>query len=310
MYYTCIAIFLSGCIMGTKNLQAMKIDTSKKQKTYTFINDILNGAIAGSVEVLVNNPLIVIKNNLILSKKENKPNPTIFYSPKTNPQNIIKKYYKGCGIGIASMGPITALQNSMTFLLAIPFGNNPTLAKKTIAACAAGYLSTLLASPIDLIVLQRQNPIYVKESLYETLQRIYKVNGFKTVYRGWNGTGIRDGIFTAAYKTGGTTIHNIIPTIIGNAGADKIICASLAGLLAAILSHPADVITARMKNDLSASYYKTTLQTACTIIKNEGFTALFKGLTPRAFRIMLAIPLLSFILDHEIGTTIIKNINE
>lgn len=307
MNYIYTAIFLAGCAMSTKTLQAM--DTYKEQKIIslkknrTFMEDVFNGAIAGSVEVLINNPLVVIKNDLILNKKENKNHFNL-----KNPHNIIKKYYKGCGAGIASMAPITALQNSISFFLAKTFGNNPTLTQKTIAAYGAGWISALLASPADLIVLQRQNSLYAKESLHGTLQRICGVNGLATVYRGLNGTGIRDGIFTAAYKTGGSIIHNIIPTITDNTETDKILCASLAGLIAAILSHPADVITARMKSDLSASYYKTTAQTAATIIKKEGLSALFKGVTPRAFRIILAIPLLNVMLDHEIGTKLIKKI--
>jgi hypothetical protein len=293
-----MAILVAGCAISTKTLYPME--------------DFFNGAIAGGIEVMVNNPLVVIKNNLILSKKENGTNKNLLNSLKKghliNPQNMVKKYYKGCGTGVMSMAPITALQNSATFLFTKAFGDNPTLTQKTIAACCAGYVSAILASPADLIVLQRQNPLYAKESFSGTLQRIYRVNGLKAIYRGLNGTGIRDGIFTAAYKTGGSTIRSIIPTITGNAEADKILCASLAGLIAAIFSHPADVITARMKSDLSASYYKTTTQTASTIIKEEGLSALFKGFTPRAFRIILAIPLISAILDHQIGTNIIKKI--
>ena len=313
MYYTYIIVFLIGCTMSTTTLMTM--DTCKEQKTlsfkknHTFIEDVLNGAIAGSIEVLINNPLVVIKNDLILNKKETQNKKTIVCSLKDhlkNPQNMIKKYYKGCGAGMASMAPITALQNGISSLLAKTFGDNPTLCQKTIAACGAGWLSALLASPADLIVLQRQNPLYAKESLHGTLQRIYGINSFATIYRGLNATGIRDGIFTAAYKTGGNAIHNIIPTITGNTETDKILCASLAGLVAAIISHPADVVAARMKSDLPAAYYKTTTQTTTTIVKKEGFLALFKGLPPRAFRIMLAIPLMSMILDHEIGTKIIK----
>jgi len=271
------------------------------------MEDFFNGAIAGAMEVVVNNPLVVIKNNLILNKKE-KGTDALKKGLFVNPQNIVTKYYKGCGTGMILMAPITALQNSTTFLFTKILDNNPTVTQKTIAACCAGYVSAILASPADLIVLQRQNPFYTQESFNGTLQRIYRVNGLKTIYRGLNGTGIRDGVFTAAYKTGGNIIHGIVPTITGNTNVDKIICASLAGLMAAIVSHPADVISTRMKNDLAVSYYKTTCQTAFRIVKEEGASALFKGLTPRAFRIMLAIPLISLALDYKIGTSVIKQI--
>ena len=321
MNYSYKGVLIAMCAMNTT---AHTMDTYKKQeivsvkRNRTFMEDVLDGAIAGSIEVLVDNPLSVMKNNLILSKNGSnsgkpalnllKDNFNSFKNNLKNPQKIVQKYYKGCGTGVASMAPITALQNSMTFLLAQSFGNNPTLAQKTIAACGAGYLSALLASPADLVILQRQNPLYTCESLGGTLRRIYGVNGLRTMYRGLNGTGIRDGLFTAAYKTGGSVIHTIVPPITDNAEKNKILCASFAGLIAAIFSHPADVISARMKSDLSASYYKTTPQTAFTIVKEEGLAALFKGVTPRALRIMFAIPLMSAVLNYEPSSKIIEKI--
>lgn len=315
MNYLYKSVLIAACAMNTP-IHAM--DTYKKQdivavkKSRTFMDDVVDGAFAGSFEILVDNPLSVIKNDLILSTTKNKTNKTIFDSFKNNlmnPKKMVKKYYKGCGTGMASMAPITALQNSMAFLLAQPFGDNPTLAQKTMAACGAGYCAAILASPADLVVLQRQNALYTRESLAGTLRRIYRVNGCMTMYRGLNGTGIRDGIFTAAYKTGGNVIHSIVPPITDDTKKNKIICASFAGLVAAVISHPADVITARMKSDLAASHYKTTPQTLVTIVKEEGLSALFKGVTPRAFRIMFAIPLISTVLEYEPGTTLVKEIS-
>lgn len=312
MNYLHLVILMTGCAVSTHTLQAM--DTDKKQdilsvkKKHTFIQDISNGAFAGGTEVMLNNPLVVITNNLMLMIQGNNSNKKPFLnslkSNVANPQHMIKKYYKGCGTGVALMAPITALQNSAALILTKAFGDNPTLTQKTMAACGAGYLAALLASPADLVVLQRQNPEYCQESLKGTLQRIYKVNSLATFYRGLNGTGIRDGIFTAAYKTGGNTLQNIVPTITGDTYKDKLLCASLAGVIAATLSHPANVVTARMKSDLSATYYKTTPQTIATIVKKEGFSALFKGLSPRAIRIMLAIPWISMILDYDVSTKI------
>src|SRR5438445_5829835 len=149
------------------------------------MEDFLNGAFAGGIEVVVNNPLVVIKNDLILSKKGNGARKNILNSLTDHlmdPKKMVQKYYKGCGAGVASMAPITALQNGATFFLTKGFGDNPTLAQKTMAACGAGWFSALLASPADLVVLQRQNKLYAQESLSNTLQRIYRVNGLKSVY--------------------------------------------------------------------------------------------------------------------------------
>lgn len=315
MYYKYIAALFIGCSMsfGALCMEMCDTDEFSSSKERTFLDGVIDGAVAGGVEVAFNNPWVALKNELILSKEGNEANTSMIkqlYAQLSDPKKMIRKYYKGCGMGIASMAPITALQNSIAFLIAKSFGSDPTLAEKTIAAFGAGCLSASLASPADLVVLQRQNPSFASENLFGTLRRIYKVNGFATVYRGVTGTGARDGIFTVAYKTGGDVINTIVPSITGNVAVDKAFYASFAGVIAAILSHPADVITARMKNDLTASEYTTSIQTARTLIKEEGMRALFKGLTPRAFRIILAIPLLSAMIEHEVGTRAIHSIME
>ncbi len=309
MYCRYLLVLFIGCSMSSRALYGMDScdmqEVSPQKRERTFWKDVLDGAVAGGIEVMCNNPLVVIKNNLILSKETSASGKGVlkaFSTQLANPKGMIKKYYKGCGTGIASMAPITALQNSIAFLLGKGFGDAPTLAQRTVAAFGAGCISALLGSPSDLVVLQRQNPLYSGETLMGTLRRIYGVKGLATVYRGISGTAARDGIFTAAYKTGGDAINSVIPSITGNPEVDVVLCASLAGVIAAVLSHPADVIAARMKSDLEVVNYKTVWQTASTLVKEERASALFKGLAPRAFRIMLAIPLISAMLQWEVGT--------
>ena len=271
----------SGALYGMEMCDMQEIPQQKKERT--FLKDVLDGAVAGGIEVMCNNPLVVIKNNLILSKEGNasgKGFAQSFYTQLADPKAMVKKYYKGCGTGIASMAPITALQNSIAYLLGKAFGDTPTLAQRIVAACGAGCLSASLGSPSDLVVLQRQNPLYAGEALTGTLRRIYGVKGLATLYRGVSGTAMRDDIFTAAYKTGGDAINRVIPSI-------REILLLMLSMCSPCRSSSGDSLTSGRryrcwyKSDLAASHYKTTWQTACTLVKEERASALFKGLAPQ-----------------------------
>lgn len=313
MNYIYMLMIIVGCTINSRPMWAMdsadmqEVKTTKKDAS--FLKDFLNGAIAGGLEVACNNPLVVLKNDLILSKGGSEKNMlAMLVEYAKDPKKMLKKYYKGCGTGIASMAPITALQNGIAVMLGGIFGDDPTLAQRTLAACGGGAMSAILGSPSDLVVLQRQNPLYTNETLMATVRRICAHNGLATLYRGVAGTATRDGIFTAAYKTGGEALSAVMPSLTGNPSIDKIVCASLAGVIAAIISHPDDVITARMKSDLAREQYQNSIQTAMSIVSEESVAALFKGLTPRAFRIMIAIPFISAVLQLQPGSRAVESL--
>lgn len=306
MNYIYRAIMLFGLFVNS--LTAMEVAQELQEKQSSFMKSFLNGACAGSIEVMVSNPLIVLKNELILKTKGGTSNPTVAHTPYAALKAMMHKYYKGCGTGILFMAPITAVQNSTALVLAELFKgqNESTLTQKAVAAFCGGTCSALIESPADLLVLQRQNPAYKHEEVKETWQRIYAVRGLPTFYRGAMATCTRDGTITLAYKTGGDIIQKWFPFTMENSTAQKVACDAVAAIVAATVSQPADVISARMKSDLAKNVYKSSVQTALDIVRKEGYTALFKGLIPRGSRILLAVPLLSALTQREVGTNAIE----
>ncbi len=302
------------CMVTASHTLCMDEKTKEQpEKQSTFLKSFLNGAVAGSVEVMVSNPLIVLKNELILRAKAHPSHAPA--SPealkhmfknlsKERMRELMQKYYKGCGTGILFMAPIVAIQNSTALVLAQLFQgqSDVTLAQKTLAAFCAGACSALIEGPADLLVLQRQNPSFKHELLKDTWQRIYKERGLSTFYRGISATCMRDGTITIAYKAGGEIIRKWNPLTTNNEAVDKTLSDMVAAVLAATLSQPADVVSGRMKSDLTKSVYKNCIQTALHIIRKEGIRALYKGLVPRGTRAFLAIPLWRLLTEQEVGT--------
>lgn len=319
-YLTCLLLSMAAC-MSMSAMQEKTQETAQQPQA-TFMHNLIRGACAGALEVVVNNPLIVLKNQLILAAKDKGSQATVAaiigMAEAARPGvfmhrfgQSVQKYYKGCGTGIASMAPITAFQNGVALFLTEHLGSNPTIEQKTLAAFIAGFSSALLSSPADLLVLQRGISEFKHERLLQTWNRVLGVGGLRgmaRLYRGFTGTALRDGVFTAGYKTGGALLQPYNPIHTGNQWWDTVLCNALAGVIAAAISQPVDVITARMKSDLSKNTYKNTLQTAQLLMEKEGPSALFKGLVPRGSRIFLAIPLLSILTDEKASAELIDTL--
>ena len=181
--YATILLF---CVASS--LVAMEQAKEKPKKQLSFLENFANGAAAGGIEVMMSNPLIVLKNDLILRSKGHTPQPPgpqgqpLHASAKQWAEQLIRKYYKGCGTGVLFMAPIVAVQNSTALILAELFkkDSRATYLERAMAAFCAGSLSSMIESPADLVVLQRQNPAFKTESYRETWQRIYQHRGFAT----------------------------------------------------------------------------------------------------------------------------------
>ena len=268
-------LLLAACV---SSLAMESVDKIKSQQKASFWQEVLNGGVAGALEVLLNSPLIVLKNELILQAKGTKPAPVVSAeSWQEAAQAFVRKYYKGCGTGMASMIPITAFQNSMSLVFAQAFGAGKSLTAQALAAMQAGMLSSLLSSPADLVVLQRQNPKFVGESFAETMQRVLSQRGVLTLYRGVTGTGLRDGLFTVAYKSGGKLLQEEVRVSTGNKKLDGFLASILVAVVASVVSQPLDVVSAKMKSDLACTKYKTSFSTVQSIYTSEGLGAFMKG---------------------------------
>ncbi len=293
----CLAVSVQACAME-------KIETPKRKSS--FIEELVNGGFAGCLEVLINNPLIVVKNDLIVPQVKKTEAITQPKSFTDMMKVFVYKYYKGCGTGMASMIPITAFQNSMALVLAQQYGSEKTLTQEASAAMQAGTLSALLSSPADLLVLQRQNARFATEFLFETVKRVWSEKGLRTFYRGITATGLRDGCFTVAYKSGGKLLQEQVPLKSGSEKVDGLIASLLVAVLASVGSQPLDVISAKMKADLSGQTFKSFFSSIYTIQQTEGYASFMKGCSARTARIVLAVPLLNYLTANKAGMSLVN----
>ncbi|KAK9805324.1 hypothetical protein WJX73_002241 [Symbiochloris irregularis] len=239
------------------------------------------GAIAGMTEVLVNQPTVAVKNAV----QEGRP------IPWTQP----KQLYRGVVINCTSFAPITAIQ----------FGSNRALEgmlnsagyesnnlTKVAAAGGAGAMSAVCGCPGELVMIQQQR---TGMSLGGTFRDIVSRYGPTRIYKGLAVTAVRDSLYTAGYLGVCPVLHEYVQNMDsfkGRSPTVQFLAAGItAGLLGAIITHPADTIKTRQQAFLDSKAnpeYRSMLSTYRHLVSKHGVGILMSGFGPRTVRIVSA----------------------
>lgn len=149
-------------------------------------------------------------------------------------------------------------------------------------ACAGACvgLGEVALLPVDALKIKAQvNPESLKGRGVFT---IFREEGFRKLYRGWNWTAIRNmpGSF-ALFGSTSVVYSWVFNTDRHNATIGQIFAASLCGGVSSIaISSPMDVIKTRVQNR-AFSDPRTGMALVRDLVREEGVHAFFKGLTPK-----------------------------
>lgn len=210
------------------------------------------GALAGTIEVLIQQPTIAWKN----ATQFNKP---LSFAPSS--------LYRGVSINALSIAPITALQFS-TYTLGTQLTTSNTPATQISIAAFAGFMSSLVATPAERVMIQQQRS---GQSLIQSL-RLVRAHA---PMRGIRLAAARDAIFAGGYLA----LAPVLSTAIAEQpdAMQRAAGAISAGLIAGVCSHPFDT----MKTVVQAAA-PGTLAPLSTI----SLRGMFAGLLPRSLRII------------------------
>ncbi|CAL5225283.1 g8081 [Coccomyxa viridis] len=239
------------------------------------------GAVAGSMEVLLMQPTIAIKNAL----QEGRPVP---WSPKL--------LYRGLGVNLGSIAPITAIQFGVHRILEAAQGEEVSQLGQIGAATGAGAASSLVGCPAELLMIQQQKH---GRPLMQEAQRIVAKYGPTGLYRGLTGTAIRETIYTGSYLGLCPVLQTYIDRTAfareGPPGASLVVSGISTGLLASVVTQPIDTAKTRMQAFMDPKEhpeYATLRSTLQHLVKTQGLSGLWAGIVPRAGRISCAVIIL------------------
>jgi len=160
-------------------------------------------------------------------------------------------------------------------------------AEKIGAGVSSGIISSIIAGPMELVMIQQQ---VNGGGMVTTAMDLIK-QGPGTVFRGVTGMMMREGIYCGGYLgvmpvvRGEITKRN--PTL--NDDTARLAAACCTTPFVSFASHPADTMKTCLQGDVAGARYTGYMQTARSLIAERGLQSLWAGLPWRLFRQGVAI---------------------
>jgi len=253
--------------------------------------NVVAGASAGLVEVLIMYPLDVVKTRMQLQKGQGKYN-TILNTLSTivkeeGPGNL----YRGIIAPITAEAPKRAVKFAGNELFK-PFFQNKQGKISNLGAAGAGALAgateAFINTPFEVVKVRMISPdaLGLYKSTGDAVGKIIKQEGPLALYKGFEAQMTRNAIWNGTYFGVINFTKQILWTPKDKASEiwRNFTAGFIAGTLATTLNTPFDVVKSRLQNARSGER-PWSFTGVANVYKEEGFRALYKGFAPRVLRL-------------------------
>ncbi|XP_063299900.1 tricarboxylate transport protein, mitochondrial-like [Pelobates fuscus] len=294
---------------GTRSLAAAA--SAGRSKVTHPGKAILAGGIAGGIEICITFPTEYVKTQLQLDERANPPRyQGIGHCVKLTVQDHgVKGLYRGLSSLVYGSIPKSAVRFGMfEFLSNFARSTTGKLDAKASVLCGLGAgvaEAVLIVCPMETIKVKfihdqaSSAPKY--RGFFHGVREIIREQGLRGTYQGLTATVLKQGSNQAIRFFVMTSLRNwylgddpqreMNPFITGIFGAT-------AGAASVFGNTPLDVIKTRMQG-LESHKYKSTLDCANQILRNEGPLAFYKGTVPRLGRVCLDVAIV-FVIYEEV----------
>ena len=260
-----------------------------------FWKTFVAGGTAGIIEILVMYPTDVIKtrNQLSTIKNKNMLSTMIDISRYEGTSAL----YRGIASPILAEAPKRAVKfatnEEYKKLLSKSDGTLPA-ERAFIAGALAGSTETVVNCPFEVVKVRMQAKGSTYKSTADCLIQTLKHDGVRGLYAGGEPQLLRNAVWNGTYFGLIGTIRQVIPAPTTATKRDTMIynftCGSIAGASGTILNTPLDVVKSRMQNQPRVPQgvipkYNWTLPSLGIVYREEGISALYRGLGPRLVRL-------------------------
>uniref|UniRef100_A0A6G1SN05 Calcium-binding mitochondrial carrier protein Aralar1 n=1 Tax=Aceria tosichella TaxID=561515 RepID=A0A6G1SN05_9ACAR len=200
--------------------------------------------------------------------------------------------YRGLLPQLVGVCPEKAIKLTMNDLIRDKFlnfnGNNVIMPwQEIVAGACAGASQVMFTNPLEIVKIRLQVAGEIATGPKTRALDVIRDLGLKGLYRGSKACFLRDIPFSAIYFPVYAHFKTTLADIDGRNGPGSLLAAAMiAGVPAAYLVTPADVIKTRLQVQARAgqSTYTGVLDACNKIMREEGFTAFWKGGPARVFR--------------------------
>lgn len=282
---------------------------SQKKKSSNPVVNLIAGGTAGLFEALCCHPLDTIKVRMQIYRRaasgEVKPPGFLTTGRTIYTQEGFLALYKGLGAVVIGIIPKMAIRfSSYEFcrsLLADKATGTVSTGNTFIAGVGAGITeAVLVVNPMEVVKIRLQaqhmspaepgvSPKY--KNAVHACYTIVKEEGISALYRGVSLTAARQ----ATNQGANFTVYSKLKEFLQNYHGTDVLphwetsCIGLiSGAIGPFSNAPLDTIKTRLQKDKSVSKdsgWKRIVSIGAQLVKEEGFHALYKGITPRVMRV-------------------------
>ncbi|KAL0478197.1 mitochondrial 2-oxodicarboxylate carrier ODC [Acrasis kona] len=252
--------------------------------------ELLAGAMASIIEILITQPFEVIKTKAQTSE-------TVLTNTQIASEIISKQGISGLYTGlepeILKVVPWRSVRFFMYALLKnLLTGGHPSEATfflNIVAGVGVGISEAFVITPFEVVkvalIADRDRIERHYNGLWNCAKKIYKKNGYKGLYAGILPTCLRQILFTTAYFISYLYSKPLFAQLLPFPMVPLLFAGFLAGVSGTILNTPVDVIKTRMqKSDQVNNKITGTIQGIAYIARHESVGALYSGLSARILK--------------------------
>ncbi|XP_050396357.1 mitochondrial coenzyme A transporter SLC25A42 [Patella vulgata] len=257
-----------------------------------IITSLTAGAMAGAVAKTTIAPLDRTKIKFQISNIPFSFRAAISFLVKTVKNEGFFTLWRGNSATMARIIPYAAIQYAAheqfkNFLKEDVTKKHLTPGRRFLAGSLAGVTSVAFTYPLDMV--RARMAVTAKEmyhNLPEVFMKIYRAEGFRTLYRGFTPTilgsipysGTSFFTYETLKKTHAEYAKGREPTPV-----ERLVFGAIAGILGQSASYPLDIVRRRMQTAGVTGHshdYTSIISTARNVIKDEGFKrGMYKGLS-------------------------------
>lgn len=261
---------------------------------------VIASSLGSLVTVLTLNPLSVLKVRLQSSNSLQEGASGALYKEVQSVYSSrgVRGFWSGASMGLVMSIPSTIVymssyERTKALLADIMYVSSWIV--PALAGATARLISVSVVSPMELIRTIQQSNYDAKQQSFVKIARniIQSPQGYRGLYRGWASTVLRDCPFSAIYWFSFERfkpMYNKYNVNNQESSMSTFLAGSTAGLIAATISHPFDV----MKTKQQSLFPSSTMQmqppvqalSLGSILKVEGIAGLYRGLGLRLFTVI------------------------
>jgi len=271
-------------------------------KPLPFIYQFAAGAVAGVSEILIMYPLDVVKTRVQLQQGkglgEEGYNGMMDCFRKIIKNEGASRLYRGISAPILMEAPKRATKFAANDEWGKVYRNMFGVAKMNqslsiLTGASAGATEAFVVVPFELIKIRLQDKAQAHKytGMIDCLQKIIRQEGPLTLYQGLESTMWRHILWNAGYFGCIFQVKALLPKSKDKKGQvlNDLASGAVGGTVGTILNTPMDVVKSRIQNSPKIAgevrKYNWAWPALGTVMKEEGFGALYKGFLPKVLRL-------------------------